>query len=801
MAKKQKQQKTAKNKVDKKVLTEITDKLKSVVEPKQLPIWAIISAFAVTTLIFFWDQLAGNSFFWEDFVEYVLPVQTFAAREFIQNGVPFWNPYTFNGMPFFADLQVGFYYIPNRLLSLFMPSDGSLPVFGLQLIIIIHFFIAQLSLYFLARYWKISSYGGLISAVSYGFSMLLVCHVIHPMIIYHLAWFPLAVMFFSKAIKEGDIRSGLWSGLILGLSILSGHPQFTLYEFFFLGVYFIWEIVAQIRAKSIKNNAVSVIVSGVLPFIIAGGIFLVQYLPSEELAKHSQRDEMTYEKASEGSLEFRQAFTAIMPKIFGSISPADNSQKFYLPVVDDQGNKAPAPYYYYWETAFYFGITALMLGFIGVMVFYKQRIGGFLLTMMVFGFMFALGDNSFIFPIFHELPLFSQFRNPARMMMFVILAVTIFSGFGFDYLWRSTDKKRNVKVISVTTGIILLLTILGSAGVFSPSTMPAEIAMKTTSSATASIILAALVGAAMFMINGRLLRPEPAGVILFVIAFIDLFIAGGDFNRSPQDPRDSYKIQEQTKKVYQANPPDDIFRVNMRMYRPRFMAMNRNQGMVDEIMLLEGYNPLILKRVTPPLFHGNENDAEFQKKRKLALDMQNVKYGVWMDQKTGRPVFMQSNSYFPRAWMTYNVRTVQTDNIKDIMANENIDYRKTVLLEDEVDYDLPENSGDINNSVKCMEYENNYFKYDVTTDENGMLVFNEIWYPAWKAYVDGKETPIHIADYCYRAIYLPKGNHTVEMKYESEAYQKGFWISTITFILTIIGIAFISFVRNKNGQK
>ena len=151
----------------------------------------------LTTVIFFNSQLFGDFYFWEDFTEYVFPTQTFAARESQGFDIPFWNPYVFNGMPFFADLQAGFLYPLNRLLNLFVASDGTLPVAAVQMIIILHFFISQINFYSLARSYRISQQGAMIGAVSYSFSLLMVCHVIHPMMLYHLTWFPLILNLFN----------------------------------------------------------------------------------------------------------------------------------------------------------------------------------------------------------------------------------------------------------------------------------------------------------------------------------------------------------------------------------------------------------------------------------------------------------------------------------------------------------------------------------------------------------------------------------------------------------------------------
>jgi len=82
-----------------------------------IPTLIIVLFFLITTLLFFKDNIFGHSYFWEDFVEYVYPTQNFAALESSHGHIPFWNPYAFSGMPFYADLQAGFFYLPNRILT------------------------------------------------------------------------------------------------------------------------------------------------------------------------------------------------------------------------------------------------------------------------------------------------------------------------------------------------------------------------------------------------------------------------------------------------------------------------------------------------------------------------------------------------------------------------------------------------------------------------------------------------------------------------------------------------------------
>ena len=74
------------------------------------------------------------------------------------------------------------------------------------------------------------------------------------------------------------------------------------------------------------------------------------------------------------------------------------------------------------------------------------------------------------------------------------------------------------------------------------------------------------------------------------------------------------------------------------------------------------------------------------------------------------------------------------------------------------------------------------------------MVLTDIYYPGWKAFIDGTETKIYRADGLVRAIFVPEGDHTIEFVYLPESYTIGITISLITALI-LVAIYFIS--RNK----
>jgi len=90
-------------------------------------------------------------------------------------------------------------------------------------------------------------------------------------------------------------------------------------------------------------------------------------------------------------------------------------------------------------------------------------------------------------------------------------------------------------------------------------------------------------------------------------------------------------------------------------------------------------------------------------------------------------------------------------------------------------------------SVRLLEYEPNKLTYEVNAPEGGTVVFSEIYYPDWQAYVDGKEAPIGRVDYILRAMDMPAGKHTVVFTFDPKSLHV---TETIAFCaLALLGVA------------
>ncbi|MGZ7031048.1 MAG: YfhO family protein, partial [Thermoanaerobaculia bacterium] len=77
----------------------------------------------------------------------------------------------------------------------------------------------------------------------------------------------------------------------------------------------------------------------------------------------------------------------------------------------------------------------------------------------------------------------------------------------------------------------------------------------------------------------------------------------------------------------------------------------------------------------------------------------------------------------------------------------------------------------------------NRLTIDVQSPRPGLLYLADTWFPGWTATVNGRTTPILIANYAFRAVEIPAGATAVELKYWPVGMTPGLAISAISLML------------------
>lgn len=767
----------------------------SVTTNKQSFSWPIASViFIITTLIFFSDILFGKSFFWDDITEYVYPMLSYGASMDFKGELPLWNPFLFNGMPFLADFQAQYFYPGHWFLKFFFnPETGLLTPKIIEYLIILHFVLAQFGMAFYAKSKNISMWGAILSAISFAFCGSMALKTNHPMIIYQLSLFPFILYHFEKGILSSHWLNTLYSGILLGIAVLAGHAQTSAYILIFLAVYGLWLLVHSFQSKQGNiQKSINHLIAMALPVIMATSIAAIQYIPGLELASYSERNEITYEKTTDGSMNPGQIFTAIIPNIYGHITGNPNvkseQETFAMLGADDQ----PVQSHWYWDTGFYFGITALVLAILAIYSNISLPIVGTVLSLSIFAYLYALGNNGFLHHVFWGVPVFGQFRNPGRMMFYMSFGFSFLAGLGFDSLKKLIQDNKNNYLIPSLMSLPLIISLCSLLGI-----IPSSIAIQQTdgllsyinSQSIIILLFSCLVLLIVFLYSKSIIKVHIAGALLCIIAFTDLYYNYHDFHGSKKNPKDLYIMQQDITQQLASKPPKNIFRVSMRS-RELGMAMQRNGGMSSGIMLYEGYNPILLQRRNPPI--ASQKDM---------FDVLNIRYELALDSSQNSIYFKERTSSLGHARMVYDIEIYENETaLQSALSSITTQLSHKALLEKKPLLSYSKKYPDsVQHTIKLDSYNATKQSFTVATDEPGLLCISEIWYPGWKAKIDGNDVELLRANWSLRAIEIPKGKHTVEMYFESESYEKGKMISVSSISLYAI-IGFLLFFINKKKK-
>ncbi|HMK38447.1 MAG TPA: hypothetical protein VK569_03845, partial [Bacteroidota bacterium] len=306
--------------------------------------WKAVLLFAGMTVLFFHRILLQEAWMWEDMMYFSYPVRVFAATSMALGHLPLWNPYSFSGMPFLADIQTTVLYIPCVVLAFFV-SDGGLSFYWLELMVIAHYVLAGWAMYLLASSLDLKRAPALFAGATYMLSGFMITHAIHQQIITMVAWYPLITMLFRIALTQARWRSAFLCALVLGHSTFAGYPQLSLYFHAFLLGYFLFILLSSRREGGLLSRPV--LITALKAGMIVGlglAVAAIQLLPTAELAELSQRAQIAYEKSTEGSLAWSQLLTLFIPKLFGAAGAAGSNYW------------GPGTYWYFWETCIYLGI-------------------------------------------------------------------------------------------------------------------------------------------------------------------------------------------------------------------------------------------------------------------------------------------------------------------------------------------------------------------------------------------------------------------------------------------------------------
>lgn len=404
-----------------------------------------VAGFVAIVIAMFWRVLfTSGMFFYRDVFNYSFPRAEFIRHALLHDYLPYWNPHFSFGEPVLANPNFLFFY-PSTLLLVVLPAG-----YAYCLHYVIHFALAGIGTYWLARRWDASRLGAFFAACVFGLGGPLLSLGDFYNQAACAAWIPWALLATDYAIRAPRGRSRRPWILLAGvftLQFLAAEPL-TLLATFGLSFAYALAIGGNLRRPwSAANGRI------VAAFVLVGALMLglgaVELFPSLDLLHHSRRgvSGLPFNEVAYWSLHPLTLLDMVVPEFFGSVFDAPTLWTSVL------GNHNQ-PYY----PSLFVGFIPLFFALLGWALGKNPRRRFVALASLVL-LILAFGRFTPVFHLAYTLvPPLHLVRFPAKLLVPALLLVAILAAWGVDAVRESIFTHRRAQTI------LPFALVLGAAG-------------------------------------------------------------------------------------------------------------------------------------------------------------------------------------------------------------------------------------------------------------------------------------------------------------------------------------------------
>ncbi|MBO6880102.1 YfhO family protein [Winogradskyella sp.] len=798
-----------------------------------LPHLLVLIGFVVLSLAYFSPVLQGKKIFQSDIMHYIGMAQQ--QKEFAKatDEETYWTNSAFGGMPTY---QLGAKYPHNYIKKLdltlrFLPRPAD------------YLFLYFIGFYILLLSLKVDFKLAALGALAFGFStyLIIILGVGHNSKAHAIAYMPLVLSGIILTFRKKYIVGFLLTTVALGLEIVANHFQMTYYLLLLVIVLGIAYLIDAYRKKILPHFFKSVGLLAVAA-ILAVGLNATNIMATQEYVKESTRGKseltinpdgspkevstgLSKDYITEYSYGFAETFNLYIPKFMGGGNSEDigkdsETYKTYVnmgasPIEALEVSKnAPM----YWgdqpivEAPAYVGAVIIFLFVLGLFLV-KGRLKWWLVGGTILSLLLSYGKNlGFLTDFFIDyVPLYNKFRAVTSIQVILELCIPILGIFALVRLFidfqKDEEKLKALRnTVIITAGLCLVFLLFKSTlfdfrspndqGIPEPlldAIIKDRKALFTTDTTRTLILVLLSAGTVYFFLKKKLSETLVvvvfAALILFDLVSIDKQYVNNDKFVSALQVDKPYQPTSADKEILK---DDGHFRVldmsSEGQRKPGRAAYFHNSLFGYHAAKLGRYNELME-------FHIYNNNMN-------VLNMLNTKYIIAEDQ--GRIFPYTNTDANGNAWFVSKLKQLSNANA-EIKALDSLDTKSVAVTTMSEFSSKPETvryEADSTAFIQLKEFKPNYLKYESNNPNDGFAVFSEIYYDnGWNAYIDG-ELKQHIrVNYVLRGMEVPKGNHTIEFKFEPEVVETGSTIalasSAVLGILLLLGI-FYTFKKKDN---
>jgi len=731
----------------------------------------------VAVLIFLPILVRGYVFFDDDLFDFYNISRLFLKQSLLAGHLPFWNPYLFAGQPFLANPGMMAFY-PFLYPTLLFPDSCGTNVFY-----ILHLILGAAGMHLWLKGLGLSKPSCWIGSFSFVFSGFFWCEIIHPNILACFSLVPWFFAFLESFLTALSPSTAFWCGLAFAFNFLASGLEITLGVIYAGFLYFLIRAADKIHSGgailTLRKSKENLKKYFSLPFYFIWGCLplLALWVPAFEFIKHSG---ILNEKAS------YENFNSAL-----SIKPATLSQ-FLFPVRSiDHINGTTLSYGLFLPNEGFLGIWG---PFLALNAFRKKNKS--LLIFLTLGILFSisicLGKYT---PIHHWicdwLPGFGVFRSPFRFSFIYILCLSALAAMGYEEMAGRREIKPLHRRRALLTGLAYVFIVLGIASSKEGLANPQII-----------FLMIGFAGLLFWLKDGK---QKKMGTWLFFSSILfSLFVGAWTCCSSRLGPASNLNYEKERPLIGILKERVGLGRVFLGGNIPYYIQANdqteqidfptnacclfglRNESGFDgltlsdrgrlhalpfptftKLMAIEGFVAGSGKQPAPGFLHYRLGSLDYYESEKSIRFIYAPFKRIVVPNSQGQLDAMLRPSFDPydQVYLSESPSTEDTSALKNAPSK----------LEVELTRD------DLNEQI-----------FKISLGSPSWLVFSEINYPGWKAWVDQTPCKIMTSDYLFRGIFVPEGKHLVRFRFEPP------WFKPINFgfCLWLIG-TIIFFCRFK----
>jgi len=772
---------------------------------------AILSLFHVFVfsdrMLYGSDTLVAGLFFRSFYVDYVAEY----------GKVPIWNPYQFCGIPYIDGFHGDTFY-PLSILKFFIDIHRAL---GWNLLL--HVFLAGITMFACARTFRRSQMASAMAAISYMFAAYFVSQVApgHDGKMFATSLFPLTIMLIELGFRKRPILNFSLLGLVIGIIILTPHPQMAYYTLWACAFYFVFKLVFKYVDEKSMPALVKPTGLFVWAVIIGLAISAIQFYPGYVyVTQYSPRsDEMRGKAwAQSWSLHWEETVSLIVPEFCGVSGEKENS---------------------YWgknnfkDNSEYAGVVPLLMALVAV-VMVRSRKTWFFGALALFALIYGLSGNTpFFYLFYYIIPNVKSTRAWSMIMFLFSFSIAMLAAFGIDFI---IEKSRHLKgrrrrslnmALFALPGLVFLGALLFTAApketieiykAILYGSMPARKSMilaRHLGTITAGFWITSLFLTTSALVAWLYSKKKAAVVVLWVIiglTFIDAYRFDLRFIRTydQDNPQPSMTLKSSPLIDFFKSVPGKFRVLDLTVYdlRANYLPLFG----IEEMTSHHGNQPrwyhklLGGKRMPNAL---NPNLMNITNTRYLLISPSSPISGAqlisagfpevarWKNLQVFENPAANDRAYIVHEWVVDS----DEDNIIRTVLNRSFDPQRDVVLQKDPGIDpVFDNSLVADDQAKIEQYENDHISITAKTQADGILVLDDNWYPAWKAFLDGKEVEVMRVNGAFRGVVIPSGEHKVEFKYISQTQKTGRLLTLAGLLAVVVGVVGSFIPRHKRDN-